>query len=228
MSISPKRSVYPGFVAATFVVASMFIALPGHAARRHTVNAGSPKPEICKNYGTIPNGTWLLSKPCGYYIGRALTGSSFDNHDNSDANFHYGRSHGNNNFCAWIPPGALGGETEEVPDSCGADTREALTHRQTFGKNFNAAPGAEDGSAAFVDANCPAHYNYFDSSNFGSGVLRDEAGALGVGQVQYRYTTRDGAAMVVRHPDEAIGWVFVPSSCFQGPVDGWPFNNDPD
>ncbi|MGV9351818.1 hypothetical protein ACWDSD_45515, partial [Streptomyces spiralis] len=75
---------------------------------RYTVQANSPKPAVCNNSGTIPPGTWLQNKPCGYWVGTAMAGSSFDVHQTNPSNYHYGRSLGNNNICAWIPPGALG------------------------------------------------------------------------------------------------------------------------
>lgn len=232
MSLFGNLISHRGFSATAALAAASLALLStslGHGAQRHAVNPNSPKPDMCdKNSGPIPNGTWLQNKPCGYYIGRAMAGSSFDNHANSDAGFHYGRTHGNNNFCAWVPPGALADEATEVADSCGSEIREALAHRLTFGKDFNAAPGANDGSPAGVDPGCPAYYNYFTSSDFTAGSLHDEAvGTLGTDVVIYRYTTLDGGAMVVRHPNPDIGWVFVPRSCFKEPQ-GWVFNNDAD
>ena len=182
---------------------------------------------MCNNNGTIPAGTWLQNKPCGYYIGMALAGTSFDVHQTSDSNYHYGRSHGNNNLCAWIPPGALSGSpTGTAPASCSEDVKARIVHRRSFGRDFNApAHQATDGSAISVNPACGAYYNYYTSSDYSGGALRDPAGTPQA-QVYYRFTT-NGAdpAMVVR--DANLGWVFMDRDC----VTDWrglTFHNDDD
>lgn len=195
------------------------------AVNRWTIQANSPKPEVCGNSGTIPAGTWLQNKPCGYAIGTALAGWAFDNHETTPSNYHYGRIHGTNNFCAWIPPGALAQYQGSVPASCSATTRERLWHRRSFGYNFNAPAHAKaDGSWIAVRPGCYTFYNYFNSSAFDSGSLRDFAG-YSQSQVAYRYTANGGQAMMVRDP--AIGWVFMPLWCVTN-WQGVTFYNDND
>ncbi|MGH8793176.1 MAG: hypothetical protein ACRDXX_11080 [Stackebrandtia sp.] len=215
--------------AAAAAVAIGVFAAAGNAAadvNRYAIAANSPKPEVCNNHGTIAAGTWLQNKPCGYYVGMAMAGSSFDVQETTGSDYHYGRSHGGNNLCAWIPPGALSSEpTGTAPASCGADVRDSLLHRRAFGYDFNApAHDATDGSAITVNTGCQAHYNYYDSSSFDSGSLRDAAGSPQA-EVAYRFTANGGNAIVVR--DSALGWVFLERSC----VTDWrgiTFHNDDD
>jgi hypothetical protein len=197
-----------------------------NAVNRYTITANSPKPAVCGNSGTIPAGTWLQNKPCGYFVGTARAGSSYDVHETTPSNYHYGRNYGNNNFCAWIPPGALSGPTATgLGASCGAQVRENLLHRRTFGYDFNAAAhAATDGSPIDVNPACTAYYNYFTSSYFTSGTLHDPAGTP-QSRVYYRYTANGGTAMVVRDP--GLGWVFLSRSCVTN-WNGVVFHNDND
>ncbi|WP_030186782.1 hypothetical protein [Streptomyces sp. NRRL S-813] len=194
---------------------------------RYTVQANSPKPAVCNNSGTIPPGTWLQNKPCGYWVGTAMAGSSFDVHQTNPSNYHYGRSLGNNNICAWIPPGALGSSpTASVAESCSDATKDTMSHRRTLGHDFNAAAhDATDGTPITVNPACTAYYNYYTTSTYADGSLRDPAGNPG-STVMYRYTTNgSNPAVVVR--DSVIGWIFLSRSC----VTDWrgiTFYNDND
>ncbi|MCT9010279.1 hypothetical protein [Streptomyces rhizosphaerihabitans] len=194
---------------------------------RYTVQPSSPKPTVCNNSGTIPAGTWLQNAPCGYWVGTAMAGSSFDVHQTNPSNYHYGRSLGGNNICGWIPPGALGSSpTASVAESCSDATKDNISHRRTIGYNFNAAAhAATDGTAITVNPACTAYYNYYTTSTYNDGSLRDVAGNPGT-TVMYRFTTNgSNPAIVVR--DSAIGWIFLNRSC----VTDWrsiTFYNDND
>jgi len=215
-------------IAVLAVAAAMITATAGLAAavNRYTIIANAPKPLVCNNSGTIPAGTWLQNKPCGYFVGIARAGTSYDVHETTSNNYHYGRNHGNNNFCAWIPPGALSGPTATgLAASCGSAVRENLLHRRTFGFNFNAAAHAEtDGSPISVHTGCPAYYNYFNSSTFTSGSLHDPAGQP-QSVVRYRYTANGGGAIAIR--DNDLGWVLLGSGCVTN-WNGLTFHNDND
>lgn len=218
-----RRLVRCGVAAAAVSLSVTFVP-SAHAVNRYTILANSPKPAACNNSGTIPPGTWLQNKPCGYWVGTAMAGSSYDVHQTNPSGYHWGRNYGNNNFCAWIPPGALSGPIGTASPSCSDTTKETISHRRTIGYNFNAPPGATDGSPISVNPACGAYYNYFTSSSYNTGYLRDYAGTPS-SQVVYRYTTNDSAAIVVR--DGALGWVFMSRSC----VTSWQnvvFNNDND
>ncbi|WP_328919879.1 hypothetical protein OH781_36505 [Streptomyces sp. NBC_01550] len=194
---------------------------------RYTVQPNSPKPAACNNSGTIPAGTWMQNKVCGYWVGTAMAGSSFDVHQTAASNYHYGRSWGGNNICGWIPPGALGSSpTASVAESCSDATKDNISHRRTIGYNFNAAAhAATDGTAITVNPACTAYYNYYTTSTYSDGSLRDVAGNPG-STVMYRFTTNgSNPAIVVR--DSAIGWIFLSRSC----VTDWrgiTFYNDND
>ncbi|MGW3765788.1 hypothetical protein [Streptomyces sp. NPDC005131] len=194
---------------------------------RYTVQPNSPKPAACNNSGTIPAGTRMQNKVCGYWVGTAMAGSSFDVHQTAASNYHYGRSWGGNNICGWIPSGALGSSpTASVAESCSDATKDDISHRRTIGYNFNAAAhAATDGTAITVNPACTAYYNYYTTSTYSDGSLRDVAGNPG-STVMYRFTTNgSNPAIVVR--DSAIGWIFLSRSC----VTDWrgiTFYNDND
>jgi len=211
---------------AVSLAVSLVVASPAHALNRYAIIANAPKPAACNNNGTIPAGTWLQNKPCGYFVGIAMAGTSFDVHETTGSGYHYGRSYGNNNICAWIPPGAVSGPTATgLAASCGSGVRDALMHRRTFGYNFNAvAHDATDGSTIFVAAGCAAYYNYYTSSQFTGGGLRDYAGGS-QGTVQYRFTANGSGGMVVR--DAVLGWVFLSPGCVTS-WNGVAFHNDND
>jgi hypothetical protein len=213
---------------------SLVIALPGPGAQalvnRFTVKDNSPKPAECAgtNEGTIRPGTWLTNKQCGYYVGRAMPGSSFDSHHTDSRWRRFGRSWGNNNFCAWIHRGALHEPpVGQAPESCSDATRERISHRLSFGRDFNAPPHqATGGSSVSVDPSCGFYLNYFTSSSFDSGSLRDLVGAGGLTSVSYRFSSKDGA-VIVAHSSALDQWGFMSRSC----VTGWrgvEFNNEDD
>ena len=202
-------------------------ATNAQAVNRYTVLANSPKPAACNNSGTIAAGTWIQNKVCGYWTGTAMAGSSFDVDETASSNYHFGRSWGSNNVCGWIPPGALSDNPTGTADaSCSDATKEAMGHRRTIGYDYNAAAhAATDGTAITVNPACGAYYNYFTSSSYDTGALRDPAGTPG-STVQYRYTANgSNPAMVVR--DSVLGWVFMDRDC----VTDWrglTFYNDND
>lgn len=213
-----------GAVATLLVLTSA----PAGAVNRYTIIANAPKPAACNNSGTIPAGTWLQNKSCGYFVGIARAGTSFDVHETLSNNYHFGRNYGNNNFCAWIPPGAVSSSPTDtgLGASCSDATRDNISHRRTIGYNFNArAHEAQDGSGITVNTGCTAYYNYYTSSDFASGSLHDSTGGHPQSTVFYRFTANGGGAIVVR--DSSLGWVFLPTSC----VTDWrglAFHNDND
>lgn len=225
-----RRILRPLVAALSTIVATVAVlvavANPAAAVNRYTIIFNAPKPAVCNNSGTVPAGTWLQNKPCGYFVGIARGGTSFDVHETNPSNYHYGRNYGNNNFCAWIPPGAIGTQTATgVAASCGAGVRDALLHRRTFGYDFNAAAhDATDGSVIYVNPGCTAYYNYYVSSYFDTGSLHDPAGNPG-SAVHYRFTANGGGAIVIR--DGALGWTFLPRSCVTN-WNGVVFHNDND
>ncbi len=213
--------------AAALLLGAGASAAQAQTVNRYTIQPNSPKPAVCNNSGTIAPGTWIQNKVCGYFVGTAMAGSSFDVQETASSNYHFGRDHGNNNICGWIPPGALSSSrTGTATASCSDATRSAMAHRRTFGYDFNAiAHKATDGSPITVDPGCGAYYNYYTASSYDSGSLRDPAGTPS-STVRYRFTTNTSSpAMVVR--DSALGWVFMSRSC----VTDWrdvTFHNDND
>ena len=223
-----KRSLRGAALSAA-AVATLFLGQsPAHAVNRYTVEPNSPKPSACGNSGTIAPGTWIQNKVCGYFIGTAMAGSSFDvNATDSGTNYHWGRDYGNNDFCGWIPTGALSSSpTGTASASCSDTTQATMSHRLDVGKNFNAVAHTVNGASPItVNPGCEEYYNYFDSSSFTSGSLRDPAGTPASAGIGYRFTTNDGRAMVV--DDTTHGWGFMSLSCVTS-WDSVTFHNDND
>ncbi|MDI5966835.1 hypothetical protein [Streptantibioticus silvisoli] len=224
-----KRIVQGVATAAAAAAVLVLGQAPADAVNTYTIQPNSPKPAVCNNSGTVPAGTWIQNKICGYFIGTAMAGSSFDVSSTASDDYHWGRDHGDVNLCGWIPPAALSSSpTGTASDSCSTATQDAMSHRRSFGYNFNGAPHVVDGGTAITvdpaNPSCGAYYNYYSASDFSSGSLRDYAGVPS-STVAYRFTTNGGTAMVV--DDSTLGWVFMNLGC----VTDWrsvAFNNDND
>jgi hypothetical protein len=210
--VEPSKSRRLAAWTAAAALLPLALASPAQAVNRYTIQPNSPKPAACDNSGTIPAGTWLQNKVCGYFIGTALAGTSFDVHETAASNYRYGRDYGRNNLCAWIPPAALSADpTGTAAASCSDTIKQTIAHRRSFGYDFNAPPHDQtDGTAITVNPACGAFYNYYSDSTYGSGALRDPAGTPS-SEVRYRFTANGGAGMVVR--DSTLGWVFMSRAC---------------
>jgi hypothetical protein len=110
--------------------------------------------------------------------------------------------------------------------SCSEATRVRIRHRLSFGRDFNAAPHqATSGSAISVNPSCTFYLNYFTSSTFDTGKLRDPAGS-DMTTVRYRFSTKNRQA-IATHSPAVDQWGFMPRSC----VTDWRdvvFNNEDD
>ncbi|MGI8666392.1 MAG: hypothetical protein ACR2N4_10225 [Jatrophihabitans sp.] len=163
-------------------------------------------------------GSWIVNKPSGYYLGRAVVGSSFDDEVTSSANWHYGRAIDGVNMCGWVMPGSMGASRGTTSDSCSSTTQSQLTHRVYIGKDFNGAAHATDhGTNAPANPACTVYFNYFYGTDFtaNGGHFANPAGPAAA-TVGYRFTTRDGQAVVVQDPN--LGWGFLPIGCLQRPA----------
>jgi len=223
-----------GSGAAVLAVGAMFAAPVAQAASRHTVLANVPKPQAaCGNVGSLPAGSWLANKPCGYIVGWAMAGSTFDNHLNSASNFHYGRTYqsGGANFCAWALPSSLGSSTSTVADSCSTATKDSIVHRLAIGRDFDNEPGVGNGTITIpVNASgCAGYYNYFNSSSYGSGYFHDPVGFAPSATSGYRYASNDlNAAMIRSDSGGETTWMFVDRSCIAAQIAGYPLSNTND
>ena len=122
-----KRSLQGVVLTAAAIGALVVGQQSAQAINTYTVQANSPKPAVCNNSGTIAPGTWIQNKVCGYFIGTAMANSTFDVESTASSNYHFGRDHGDNDFCGWIPPGALSSSpTGTTSSSCSDATEKAL------------------------------------------------------------------------------------------------------
>lgn len=163
-------------------------------------------------------GSWIVNKPSGYYLGRAVVGASFDDEATSSANWHYGRAITGVNMCGWVMPGSMGASAGTTADSCSASTQAQLTHRSYIGRDYNAPAHATDhGTTVPANPACTVYYNYFYGTDFtaNGGHWADPAGSAG-STVGYRFTTRDGQAVVISDP--VHGWGFLPIGCVSRPT----------
>ncbi|GAA0588715.1 hypothetical protein GCM10009534_23630 [Kribbella sandramycini] len=195
------------------------VGVPAQAVNQYVTKGNVTKPAACNNHGTIPAGGWLANKSCGYVMGTAIAGTRFDVHTTTPNNFHFGRwrAGDGSNFCAFLVPAALDlSSSTPVAASCSADTSERLSHRRSFGRDFDAAPHTGNG-AIIVRINpsaCTGYYNYFTDSTYSTGRLHDPVNFPLPTTGGYRYSTNDLGASMIRV--DALGetiWLFVARSC---------------
>jgi hypothetical protein len=206
-----RRAALAGALTTTLVAAGQTVAQAGH---EHYIQT-APSPST--GQPVAGGGSWIVNKPSGYYIGRAMPGSVFDDEVTSSANWHYGRAYTTVNMCGWVLPGSMGSYIGDVSDSCSSATEDSISHRLTIGRDYNApAHQATDGSPVPANPGCTLYYNYFYGTDFtaNGGHWANAAGNPG-STVMYRFTTRDGQAVVVR--DSALGWGFLPIGCVTRP-----------
>ncbi len=131
---------------------------------------------------------------------------------------------------SWSPARSTPRSSTPVADSCSADTSERLSHRRSFGRDFDAAPHTGNGAiiVRINPAACTGYYNYFVDSTYASGRLHDPVGFALPSTGGYRYSTNDhGAAMIrVDTLGETI-WLFVARSCIAAQLPA-VLNNDND
>ncbi|MFI5731014.1 hypothetical protein ACIA49_12895 [Kribbella sp. NPDC051587] len=220
-------------LAALIVAVLCALASPAYAVNQYVTKGNVTKPAACNNSGIMPAGGWLANKSCGYVMGTAIAGTRFDVHTTTANNFHFGRwrAGDGSNFCAFLVPGALDtSSSTSVAASCSDDTSDRLSHRRSFGRDFDAAPHTGNG-AIIVRINpsaCTGYYNYFVDSNYSSGRLHDAVGFALPTTGGYRYSTNDLGASMIRV--DALGetiWLFVARSCIASQLPAG-LNNDND
>ena len=185
----------------------------------------------------LGGGSWIVNKPSGYYLGRAMPGTEFNVVDTTPKNWHFGRALDPAvNMCGWVQPGSMGTRVGSAADSCSQATREYLRHRRNFGRDFNAGSHKMGTGSPVTSRSCSFFYNYFHGTNFRDGAngghwANKAPGMLTAGtgkrnddkaDVLYRFTTLDRKAVVVRDPK--LGWGFVAASCVDRP--GRTFNDN--
>jgi hypothetical protein len=218
-----RRTAVRSALVGGFATVLLSGASPAHAGHVHAVTT-APSPST--GAPIAGGGSWIVNKPDGYYLGRAMPGDSFDNEFTSSGNWHYGRAITSVNMCGWVLPGSMGAARGDVADSCSTAARDRLAHRREFGRDYNApAHAATDGTLVPANPACRLFYNYFHGTDFtgNGGHWADPATGTTGGTVRYRFTTNDGAAVVVR--DTTLGWGFLPVDCVQRPT---PLYNDND
>jgi hypothetical protein len=208
-----SRAVRRGLRAAFVVAAaSLMLASPAYAGNIWTIQT-APSPST--GQPIEGGGSWIVNKPSGYYLGRAMVGTRFDVVYTSSSNWHYGRAIENVNMCGWVMPGSMNSKVGSQADSCSATggVRDQIVHRLTIGRDFNAAAHEATTGTRVPAGSCPFYYNYFYGSDFTSngGHWANFAGYTSAGYVLYRFTSRDRGAREVRDPN--FGWGWVPSSC---------------
>ena len=220
-----RKRVAIGITAVAAAVAAVLAVTPSASAGGiYTVKTaaipsggnGAPEPG---------GGARLTNKPYGYYIGRAVEGSRFVSMGSLKGH-HWGRAIETVDMCAYIHDTALNTGLGAGSNSCSTTTENRLAHRRTIGKDFNFPPhiGNNPSPVTVLNPNCVFHQNYFHGSDFTSngGHWANPVGPIGTA-IEYRFTTNDGGAYVVRHP--AWGWGFIQAGCTERPGN---LNNEDD
>ncbi|MEV1238509.1 hypothetical protein [Nonomuraea sp. NPDC049750] len=195
------------------------VALAGTAFT--TKDGAIPSPNEGKD--ELGAGARITNRPFGYYLGRIMSQSAFIQVGPSQLNHAYGRLQGAGvNMCGWIHLSARGARTGTRPNSCSTSTANSMWQRTNIGTKFSKPAGTKRHSgvptkvAAGKGKDCRLYYNYFTGTNFTRGTFRDPAHPteqIGKrsGQINYRFQTLDGKALVVL--DEDYGWGFIRPEC---------------
>ena len=174
-------------------------------------------PSGCPGCPELGGHARITNKPYGYYIGRALVNSRFTSMG-TVSNHRWGRAHDTVNMCGWVYIDALGSKIGYDNNSCSAATQDYLSHRLTIGRDFNypAHVGNQPTAVTVYNPNCGFYFNYFYGTDYASngGRWAHYIGPIGT-SIEYRFTTRDGGAYVVRHP--TYGWGFIGAGCTARP-----------
>jgi hypothetical protein len=97
-----------------------------------------------------------------------------------------------------------------VPNACTSAQESNLQARANFGIDFNCPDHqATGGMVVTLTGSGAFYYNATWASGYGSAAPFSALATVS-GQVQYRFTTRDGNWAVVFHP--TYGWGFIPKS----------------
>src|SRR4051812_34385596 len=105
-------------------MAALVGAEPAYAGHTHAIQT-APSPST--GAPIAGGGSWIVNKPSGYYLGRAMPGDPFDNEVTTAGNWHYGRAVSGVNICGWVLPGSMGAARGDVADSCSTATRDAIS-----------------------------------------------------------------------------------------------------
>ncbi|WP_279579705.1 hypothetical protein [Fodinicola feengrottensis] len=150
------------FVLATAAAAGLVVQAPATAGHVHVIQtANSPS----TGQPVLGGGSWIVNKPSGYYVGRAMAGSVFDDEVTSSGNWHFGRASTTVDMCGWVMPGSLGGSLGDTADTCSTTTQNAISHRRTVGKDYNQpAHATGDGTAAAANTGCVVQFTTTSSA----------------------------------------------------------------
>ncbi len=220
------RSTTGKFALVALALGGIVAAAPGAlAGSTYTVRTASI-PSTSQQPGPEPGGgARITNKPYGYYLGRATVGSRFTSMG-TVKNHRWGRAHNTVNMCGWVYLDAIEGHLGEADNSCSFDTLRTLVHRRTIGRDFNFPPhtGNNASLVTVLNPECPFFLNYFYGTDFrdNGGHWNHPAGPIGT-YIEYRFTTNDQRAYVMRHP--VYGWGFVPAGCTTRPDN---LNNEDD
>lgn len=205
--------------AAAMVAGTTTVAPDALAGTTYTVKTAS----IPSGGGGAPEpggGARITNKPYGYYIGRAVVGSRFTAMGNRQKH-HWGRAHDAVNMCGWVHTTALNAHQGPGTNSCSRRTMGRLWHRRSIGTAFNypAHVGNQPSRVRVINPRCGFYYNYFHGTRFTGGAnaghWNHPAGPIGRDKIEYRFTTLDRGAYVMRH--SAYGWGFVRAGCTTRP-----------
>jgi hypothetical protein len=215
--LNAARRIVTALIAAVVASALSLVAAPSaHAGDMYYIKTATV-PSGCPGCPEPGGHARLTNKPYGYYIGRALVNSRFTSMGTVQSH-RWGRAHDTVNMCGWTYIDALAGKIGYDNNSCSAATQDYLSHRLTIGRDFNypAHVGNQPTAVAVHNPHCGFYLNYFYGTDYTSngGRWNHHVGPIGT-YIEYRFTTRDGGAYVMRHP--SYGWGFVQAGCTARP-----------
>lgn len=206
------------------------------SAARHTIKANVD----------LGGGVIVANRQGGFYMGRLMPGMSFDRQGpwylsrENKTNYAWGMAWGNSNACLWIGPsrGKLGFTAGEWATAGKANNAGRCNDAQkrwlqegdakNIASHFNCPPPSSSahGTEKKLLRDAPFYWNVSwtgGAMGYDGGPLRNYVKMIPKGtSVWYRYTTRDGKALVAFIP--GVGWGFFPIGVLNRSATGtWSF-----
>ena len=180
----------------------------------------------------LGGGVLLANRPGGYYMGRMMVGWTFDRQDSwyyskeNRSNYAWAMAWGHSDACLWVGPsrgkigftaGTWATRSRSGPGQRCTDAQKrwlAASDGGNLGSHYNCPPptSSAHGTEKVLLTDAPLYWNVTwrgGPMGYDGGALRDVAATIPAGtHVWYRYTTRDGRAIVAFVP--GVGWGFFP------------------
>ncbi|HEX2070880.1 MAG TPA: hypothetical protein VHF90_04440 [Thermoleophilaceae bacterium] len=184
------------------LVVLLFLVLPASASADAT-------------YSVTSDSVYVRPKPQSWAIGTLYRGEHMDVQEITAGGWAYGYVYGSFNGCAWVDQTYIRKSDSTVVNRCPTDD---ATRKPAESQMFSAwsDPAKPDGVEWHTVDCAPAGATRSAYGNY-RGDFKNKYGEIPVNSgIDWRYTTKDGAAAMVKNTANAVGapaWFFIPRAC---------------